>query len=253
MRNIRILVEFASVVMPGAVLLLILTYTFAPHLLHDSFVGTGLGIVAGLVSSFALGHLLQAFSQAAVEPVVARVRLRTAADQAFGRFAEGERYLTVEQIGLLESQFPARLGIPFPAASDGAAIRDSALAHMEAYLYSAKVNERLDDLTADYKLNKGLFLSLAIGGLGLLGTGLLGNGHWAPGALCLLASSAAFQRMDLHGRKFAQALFLQFLATAPSGREGGGRGEGGGGGMIPVGFPRMRGGGGGAAADDDVS
>lgn len=179
MRNIRILVEFASVVMPGAVLLLILTYTFAPHLPDDSFVGTGLGIVAGLVSSFALWHLLQAFSQAAVEPFVARVRLRTAADQAFTHFTEGERYLTVEQIGLLESQFPARLGIPLPAASDGAAIRDSALAHMEAYLYSAKVNERLDDLTADYKLNKGLFLSLAIGGLGLLGTGLLGNGHWA--------------------------------------------------------------------------
>lgn len=248
MRNIRILVEFASVVMPGAVLLLILTYTFAPQLLHDSFVGTGLGIVAGLVSSFALGHLLQAFSQAAVEPFVARVRLRTAADQAFARFAEGEKYLTVEQIGLLESQFPARLGIPFPAAGDGSAVRDSAMAHMEAYLYSAKVNERLDDLTADYKLNKGLFLSLAIGGLGLLGTG-----HWAPGAVSLLASLAAFQRMELHGRKFAQALFLQFLATAPSGREGGGRGEGGGGGMMPVGFPRMRGGGGGAAADDDGS
>jgi hypothetical protein len=248
MRNIRILVEFASVVMPGAVLVLILTYTFAPHLLHDSFVGTGLGIVAGLVSSFALGHLLQAFSQAALEPFIPRVRLGTAADQAFGRFAEGERYLTVEQIGLLESQFPARLGIPFPAASDGAAIRDSAMAHMEAYLYSAKVNERLDDLTADYKLNKGLFLSLFLGGLGLMATW-----HWLGSGLCLLSSLAALQRMEFHGRKFAQALFLQFLATAPSGREGGGKGEGAGGGMMPIGFPRMRGGGGGAAADDDAS
>jgi hypothetical protein len=58
-----------------------------------------LGIFAGLVSSFALGHLLQAFSQAAVEPFVLRVRLRTPADQAVARFAEGERYLTMEQIG----------------------------------------------------------------------------------------------------------------------------------------------------------
>lgn len=245
MRNIRILVEFASVVMPGAVLLLILTYTFAPYLLRDSFVGTGLGIVAGLVCSFALGHLLQGISQAAVEPYFAKVRLRTAADQAFGRFAQGERYLTAEQIALLESQFPARLGIPFPAASDGADTRDSAMAHMEAYLYSAKVNERLDDLIADYKLNKGLFLSLFVGGIGLLATL-----HWA-GAVFLLVSVAAFQRMEFHGRKFAQALFLQFLATAPSGREGGGKGEGGGG-MLPIGFPRMRGGGG-AGADDDAN
>jgi hypothetical protein len=97
---------------------------------------------------------------------------------------------------------------------------------MEAYLYSAKVNERLDDLTADYKLNKGLFLSLFIGGLGLLATW-----NWAPGALCLLESLAAFQRMDMHGRKFSQALFLQFLAprlpVAKAAAEGG-RWRGGG-------------------------
>jgi len=244
MRNIKILVEFASVVMPGAVLLLILTYAFAPYLLRDSIVGTGLGIVVGLVCSFALGHLLQGVSQTVVEPFFARVRLRTPADQAFARFAEGDRYLSKEQIELLESQFPARLGIPFPAAMDGAATRDSAMAHMEAYLYSAKVNERLDDLMADYKLNKGLFLSLLIGALGLLA-----SGHWAAGVLSVLTSLAAFQRMEFHGRKLAQALFLQFLATAPSGREGGGKGEGGGG-MLPIGFPRMRGG---VATDDEAS
>jgi len=46
----------------------------------------------------------------------------------------------------------------------------------------------------------------------------------------LIAGGFSFVRMDYHSRKYAQTLFLEFLATIQSGREGGAKGEGGGGG-----------------------
>lgn len=83
MRNIRLFVEFASVVMPGAVLLLILNLLFAPRdWLTSDFAISGLGISTGLVFSFAAGHLLQGFEQLAIEPLWTRVQLRPS-----GRFA----------------------------------------------------------------------------------------------------------------------------------------------------------------------
>lgn len=249
MRNIRLFVEFASVVMPGAVLLLILTLLFAPPgWLASDFASSGLGIMTGLVFAFAAGHLLQGFAQLAIEPVWNRVQLRSAADLAIYRFAgkERERYLTREQIEQLELQYPFKLGIPFPPAGtlDATAV-ESAVAHAEAYLYSAKVSERLDDLIADYKLNKGLFIAFLLVSLSL-GASALGwipgnTGNWTLPLLggSIVAGICSFVRMDYHSRKYAQALFLQFLSTAPSGKEGGagGKGEGGGAGL-PMGMGR---------------
>jgi hypothetical protein len=142
-------------------------------------------------------------------------------------------------------QYPFKLGIPFPAAhSLDAATLESTVAHAEAYLYSAKVSERLDDLIADYKLNKGLFIAFLLVSVSLSASALgwlpANTGRWT---LLVLTGSAiagvcSFVRMDYHSRKYAQTLFLQFLATMPSGREGGGgKGEGGGGG-VPLGLGR---------------
>ncbi len=245
MRNIRLFVEFASVVMPGAVLLLILTLLFAPRdWLLGGFANSGLGITTGLVFAFAAGHLLQGFGQVAIEPLWPRARLRTAAEWAVRRFAgrERERYLTREQIEQLELQYPIKLGVAFPAAdaADNSTL-ESAVAHAEAYLYAAKVSERLDDMLADYKLHKGLFIaftlisvSLVIAALGLVPAN---SDSWTLPALAgsLIATGCSFARMDYHSRKHAQTLFLQFLATIQSSREGGGKGEGGGGGGLPIG------------------
>jgi uncharacterized membrane protein YgcG len=144
------------------------------------------------------------------------------------------------------------------------------VAHIEAYLYAAKVNERLEDLVAEHKLNKGLVVAFLLVAL-CLGASLLGLGHLPPELpplplllASLVAAACAFVRLDHHGRKFAQSLYLLFLtAPAPGSRgEGGGGGAGrggqGGGGGLPLG-----GGGGGGrgapaggahrgpAADDD--
>ena len=78
MRNIRIFVEFASVVMPGAVLLLIRILLFGPpNWLASDFASSGLGITTGVVFSFAAGHLLQGFGQLVIEPLWNRVQMRT--------------------------------------------------------------------------------------------------------------------------------------------------------------------------------
>jgi hypothetical protein len=250
MRNIRLFVEFASVVMPGAVLLLILTVLFAPPgwLLGD-FPSSGLGITTGLVFSFAAGHLLQGFGQMVIEPIWKRVQLRAPAEWAICRFSgrERERYLTRGQIEQLELQYPFKLGIPFPDASSlDAATLESTVAHAEAYLYSAKITERLDDLIADYKLNKGLFIAFLLVSLALTASALgwlsANTGNWTLPILgcSVVAGVCSFVRMDYHSRKYAQSLFLQFLTTMPSGGEGGGRGEGGtgGGGGMPIGMGR---------------
>jgi hypothetical protein len=250
MRNIRIFVEFASVVMPGAVLLMVLSLIFAPpEWIASDFARSGLGITLGVVFSFAAGHLLQGFGQLVIEPIWNRVQLRSAAEWAVQRFSgrERQRYLTREQIHQLEFQYPSKLGIPFPAGDSlDAATLESTVAHAEAYLYSAKVSERLDDLIADYKLNKGLFTAFLLVSIFLAAaaTGWLpaNTGKWTLSVLAasVIACICAFVRMDYHSRKYAQSLFLQFLATAPSGREGtGGRGDGGGaGGALPVGVGR---------------
>lgn len=252
MRNIRLFVEFASVVMPGAVLLLILTLVFAPPgWLMSDFAASGLGITSGLVFSFAAGHLLQGFGQLVLEPIWSRVQLRAPAEWAVSRFAgrERQRYLTKEQIEQLELQYPFKLGIPFPKADslDSAAL-ESTVAHAEAYLYSAKVSERLDDLIADYKLNKGLFIafllisiSLAVSAAGWIHSSA---GSWTLPLLggSIIATVCSFVRMDYHSQKYAQSLFLQFLATSPSSsREGGGGGKGesgGAGGGLPISMGR---------------
>ncbi|WP_155121282.1 hypothetical protein [Bryobacter aggregatus] len=245
MRNIRLFVEFASVVMPGAVLLLIALLLFAPkEWMASDFASSGLGITTGLVFSFAIGHLLQGFGQFFIEPLWPRVQIRTVAEWAMRRFAgrEKDRYLTPEQIEQLEQQYPFKLGIPFPdAKSLDAATLESSVAHAEAYLAAAKGNERLDDLSADYKLNKGLFMAFLLISISLaaslLGLIPVNTGSWTLGifATCVIAGLCSFVRMDYHSRKYAQTLFLQFLATVPAGREGSGKGEGGGGGM-PMGF-----------------
>jgi hypothetical protein len=267
MRNIRIFVEFASVVMPGAVLLMIVMLVFAPsEWVMSDFARSGLGITLGVVFSFAAGHLLQGFGQLAIEPVWNRVQLRAAAEWAVQRFEghERHRYLTREQIQQLELQYPYKLGIPFPASDAlDAATLESTVAHAEAYLYSAKVSERLDDLNSDYKLNKGLFTAFFLVSV-LLSASALGwlpanTGQWTLPVLTasVIACICAFVRMDYHSRKYAQTLFLQFLATTPSGREGGGgggKGEGGGAGL-PVGMARGAGGARGHAAaqqDEDA-
>lgn len=241
MRNIRIFVEFASVVMPGAVLLLIMAALFVPwEWLNSGFLNSALGIAAGLAFSFATGHLLQGFAQLAVERVWARVQLRRQAEWAFLRFAghESDRYLTTEQIEQLELQYPAKLGIPFPNASDSSdrALLESAISHAEAFLYTAKVSERLDDLAADYKLNKGLFIafllifvSLTPSTFGWISTNA-DAWVWLALAASLIFALCSFVRMEYHSRKYAQSVYLQFLTT-PSNRDnaGGGKGDGGGG------------------------
>lgn len=252
MRNIRLFVEFASVVMPGAVLLLTLSLLFAPRdWLLNGFPSSALGLVAGIVFSFAAGHLLQGFSQLAIESIFNRVQLRSSAEWAICRFAgrESQRYLTVEQLEQLELQYPSKLGIPFPAASSlDSNTLESAVAHAEAYLYAAKVSERLDDLNADYKLNKGLltaFVLIAVClALSLPGWFPINAGSWSLVALpgSIVAAFCFFVRMDYHSRKYAQALFLQFLATNPSGRETTGGGKDGGGGGVGAGLPRGTGG-----------
>lgn len=157
-------------------------------------------------------------------------------------------------------QYPFKLGIPFPGAAtlDNATL-ESTVAHAEAYLYSAKVSERLDDLITDYKLDKGLFLAFMLVPVSLmiatLGWVSVNTGRWTLPILAgsVIASVCSFVRMDYHSRKYAQTLFLQFLATMPSGREGGGgKGEGGGGGL-PMGMGRGAAGGarGQAAPPDD--
>lgn len=248
MRNIRLFVEFASVVMPGAVLLLILILLFAPpSWLASDFASSGLGITAGIVFSFAAGHLLQGFGQMAIEPLWRRVDMRTPAEWAMQRFAghERQRFLTPEQIEQLELQYPVKLGIPFPKAGPvDENTLESILGHAEAYLYSAKVTERLDDLIADYKLNKGLFLAFLIISVSLIlaafGIVRVNTAQWTWPALGVsaIAGVCSFVRMEFHSQKYAQTLFLQFLSTLPaSGREGG-KGEGGGGAGFPIGMGR---------------
>jgi hypothetical protein len=175
------------------------------------------------------------------------VQLRSAAEWAIHRFTgrEKERYLTPAQIEQLELQFPFKLGIPFPGPDSlDAATLESAVAHAEAYLYAAKVSERLDDLIADYKLNKGLFIAFLLVSvclaLALLGWIPANTGRWTLPILAAtsIAGVCSFVRMDYHSRKYAQALFLQFLATT-SGREGGkADAGGGGGGGMPMGMGR---------------
>ncbi len=262
MRNIRIFVEFASVVMPGAVLLLMLTLLFAPReWLGSEFASSGVGIAMGLVFSFAAGHLLQGFGQVAIEPIWRRVPMRAAAEWAVNRFTgrEKQRYLTNEQIALLEVHYPMKLGIPFPTeGTRDEATLESTLAHAEAYLYSAKVSERLDDLIADYKLNKGLFLAFLLISVALLtsAVGLIeantGKWTWAAWMASVVAGVSSFMRMDYYSRKYSQTLFLQLLSTMASSREGGGRGEGGGaGGVMPMGMGRGGAGARGQAPPDD--
>lgn len=271
MRNIRIFVEFASVVMPGAVLLMILAMLFAPpNWLTSDFANSGLGITTGVVFSFAAGHLLQGFAQLAIEPIWSRVQLRAPSEWAVFRFngRESQRYLTREQIVQLELQYPFKLGIPFPSSDTlDAPTLESTVAHAEAFLYSAKVSERLDDLIADYKLNKGLFIAFLLVSISLivaLAASLPTNtGKWTFPILAasMIAGVCSFVRMDYHSRKYAQTLFLQFLSTTPSSRDGGGggRGDGGGagaGGGMPVGMGRGAGAGarghGATAQDDDA-
>lgn len=261
MRNIRLFVEFASVVMPGAVLLLMLSLLFEPQdWLISGFPGSALGLVAGIVFSFAAGHLLQGFSQLVVERIWTKIQLRSTTEWAIARFAgrEADRYLTADQLTQLEAQYPAKLGIPFPAA--GAAdpnTIESVVAHAEAYLYSAKVGERLDDLHADYKLNKGLFNAFLLVSacliLSLPGWLPVSAGAWALPALAasIFAAVCFLVRTRYHSRKYAQTLFLQFLATSSPVREGGGKGEGGAGGGAGGGLPRGPGRGGQAGQDDE--
>lgn len=267
MRNIRILVEFASVVMPGAVLLLLLVLLFAPwSWLTGGFINSAFGITAGLASSFAAGHLLQGFSQLVIERIWARTQLRCPAEWAILRFAgqESRRYLTAGQIEQLELQYPAKLGINFPQADEAASAtcRECVVSHAEAFLYSAKVSERLDDLIADYKLNKGLFAAFALVAVSLLPAGIgwistnAGPHPWLALAASLIAGLCSFTRMEYHSRKYAQSLYLQFLTTPGQREGGGGRGEGGGGGGggLPIGgFGRGGGAGarGQAAATDE--
>lgn len=262
MRNIRLFVEFASIVMPGAVLLLTLSLLFEPQdWLIRGFPGSALGLVAGVVFAFAVGHLLQAFSQLVTERLWPRTQLHATAEWAVRRFAghERDRYLTPEQLTQLELQYPAKLGIPFPdATTQDPNVLESAVAHAEAYLYSAKVSERLDDLHADYRLNKGLFNAFLLISsclvISMPGWLPVSAGAWTVPALAasLVAAVCFFVRTGYHSRKFAQTLFLQFLATAPGGGGGGGgKGDGGGGGGGGLGFPRGGGGRGAPGFRDD--
>lgn len=246
MRNIRLFVEFASVIMPGAVLLLVMILIFAPsEFLASGVLNSATGIMGGLAMSFATGHLLQGFAQLVIEPLSIRITGGWAADWAILRFVgrESRRYLTVEQLEQLELQYPAKLSIPFPKPADASnrAVLDAAISHAEAFLYSAKANEHLDDIIADYKLNKGLFTAFALVFLGLLFSLLgwvpanTGSWTWPAIAASFFAAVCSFVRMEYHSRKYAQSLFLQFLAT-PGIREGSGRGnDGGGGGGLPIG------------------
>ena len=336
MRNLRLLVEFASTVMPGAVLMLLLLGLHGrPEWWHAGLSSSAIALMAGLALSFAIGHLLQGVAQVLLEPFVERVRLQGAAHWALTRFAThaSSRYLTDAQLALLEAQFPQKLGVDFPtpdpnrkptapaatAADTTAATGDptttalvatapssltanpepppatssltatappatedaapttavvlpdhatmaSLVAHVEAYLYAAKVSERLEDLVADHKLNKGLLVAFLLVALSLIAP-VLGLEHlpsslpaWPLLLATLVAAACAFVRMDYHGRKFAQSLFLLFLtAPAPSSGGGGGggggrggRGAGGGGGGGGLGLGGMgggsRAGGGGRAA-----
>ncbi|RYE93623.1 MAG: hypothetical protein EOO75_03940, partial [Myxococcales bacterium] len=118
MRNIRLLVEFASIVMPGAVLLLLLLGLYAPwSWLHEGLPNSALGLTGGLALSFALGHLLQGVAQVALDPFAERGRLQGPAHWALVRFAgrASLRYLSDAQLALLEAQFPLKLGIAFPS------------------------------------------------------------------------------------------------------------------------------------------
>ncbi len=244
MRNIRIFVEFASVVMPGGVLLLLLTLLIAPPgFLSQGPANSAIGIVAGLAMSFAAGHLLQGVAQVLVEPIWIRINRGWAVDWPIRRFAGHERgrYLSDEQVQQLEIQFPAKLGVSFPPETADRKSIESAVAHAEAFLYSMKANEHLDDIVADYKLTKGLFTAFLLVTFAIAAsfTGLFRSnaGEWTT--LLLLVSIVGawcgFVRMEYHSMKYAQSVYL-LLLTTPTGREGGGgRGNGGGGGGMPIG------------------
>lgn len=260
MRNIRILVEFASVVMPGAVLLLALSALFAPHswIEEGSYNSAG-GIAAAIAIAFALGHLLQGVAQSLVEPLWRRLQRGGPMAWAARRFdgaADRRRFLTAAQLEQLIQQYPAKLGVAFPAPEEAgdAYILDCAVAHAEAYLESAKLADALADFHTDIKLNRGLltaFLLVAIASLPAVRGDL-----WLilPGAA--IAASATYSRLDQLHRKYVQSLLLLFLTTAPGGggggRGGGAGGEGGqgGGGGLPLPMPagRLGGGLGGSAA-----
>jgi hypothetical protein len=258
MRNIRILVEFASVVMPGAVLLLALSALFAPRAWIEagSYNSAG-GIASAVAIAFALGHLLQGVAQMLVEPLWRWAQRGGPMAWAARRFAGAEgrhRFLTVPQLDQLVLQYPAKLGVAFPTpeeASDPSAL-DCAVAHAEAYLESAKLADALEDFQTDIKLNRGLltaFLLVAIASLPAVRGDL-----WLilPGAA--IAAAATYSRLDQLHRKYIQSLLLLFLTTVPGGggggRGGGGEGAGGGGGGGGAGIPfpmpggRLGGGGG---------
>lgn len=260
MRNIRILVEFASVVMPGAVLLLVLTVLFAPRswIEAGSYNSAG-GIAAAIAIAFALGHLLQGVAQMLVDPMWRKLQRGGPMAWAVRRFAGPDvhrRFLTDAQLEQLAQQFPAKLGVAFPAASESAdaAALDCAVAYAEAYLESAKIADALEDFQTDLKLNRGLltaFLLVALAALSAVRGDL-----WQILPAALLAAAATYSRVDQLHRKYIQSLLLLFLTTATgAGARQGGSGEGsgsggGGGGGIPFPLPagRMGGGGFGAAA-----
>ncbi|BDC49165.1 hypothetical protein F183_A14810 [Bryobacterales bacterium F-183] len=268
MRNIRILVEFASILMPGAVLLLALSALFAPRrwIEEGSYNSAG-GIASAVAISFALGHLLQGVAQVLVEPAWRKLQRGGPMAWAARRFVGADqrrRFLTPAQIEQLALQYPAKLGVEFPGPeeSDDPWVLDCAVAHAEAYLESAKIADALEDSQTDIKLNRGLLTAFVL--VAVAAVSAVRGDLWLilPGAV--LAAAATYSRLDQLHRKHIQALLLLFLTTAPGGAGGrggaGGEGGVGGGGVaLPmpaagrIGIPRGMGGAGAAAsaADDD--
>jgi hypothetical protein len=239
MRNIRILVEFASVVMPGAVLLLALSALFAPRAWIDAgSYNTAGGIAAAIALAFALGHLLQGLAQLAVDPVWRTLQRGGPMAWAARRFADpdsGRRFLTAAQLEQLAQQYPAKLAIPFPGPEDSGDrfALDCAVAHAEAYLESAKIADALEDYQTDLKLNRGLFTAFVIVAFAAIPS--VRGDFWVILPAALAAASATYTRIDQLHRKYLQSLLLLFLTTAPgsAGARGGG-GEGGGGAGVPM-------------------
>ncbi len=254
MRNVRILVEFASVVMPGAILLLALTYFFAPtEWIEAGSYNTAGGIAAAIAISFAAGHLLQGLAQIVVEPIWRRWQRGGPAAWAVERFAgrEADRFLTSPQLDQLELQFPLKLAVPFPAPAEAQqrTLLAATISHLEAYLQTAKVTESLDDLLTDLQFNRGLIAALLL----IAGSAAISQHYWF--ALASLASAtAAMLRIDFLYRKYIQSLFLLLLTTSivrDGGGGKGGNGGGGGGGALPLPMARLGGGRAGAGHSPD--
>lgn len=243
MRNIRLLVEFAAIIIPGAVLLMGVTALFASSAWIEagSYNSAG-GIAAAIAISFALGHLLQGLAQTLVEPAWRRLHGGGPAAWAVYRFRghENRRYLTPEQLEQVEQQFPLKLAVPFPRVEQAAdrLTLDCMVAHLEAYVETAKAAEGVEDYQTDLRFSRGCFAAFLL--LCLAIPFARHEGLWLEMAGMGVAALAAFVRMDRVDRKYMQSLFLVFL-TAPSSREGGGRGAGAGGGMgggMPLPLPR---------------